>query len=435
MSRHASDPPDKRVWPSGHADTAAGSGFEDGEDWEPERLGTSGWRRLALAGVALAALGGAGAWAVASRSPESGAVLVNSTPAPDRSGWEAAVPPPAPDDTRQPSRRPPATAAGETEKTDPPAASAKPPEDSPVKPSPESSVTSPVDSRPSRLSVREARRVHERYARDLSMTQFSMDSRAMGKLEQGLALEMSRASFETARMQDAKVPAGPWPEPKVWVPRDTNGTTDWFLAVSHQPGVARVSKVLTRTSAGWRLTAFTADARNPPEPLPGIAADAEGYATSLPENASGLLATPRRIAEAHLASMESTTPDPIFADGPWTSEAVRFWQQERAQLERAGWRLSLSYLREGPVRSLMTRDGGALVWYGARSTDLREARRAGATVTLKGAAAVRTAGKSFARSASVTYGRMYAAYIPPAGSSERVRVLGEWSEVLESHGT
>jgi hypothetical protein len=193
--------------------------------------------------------------------------------------------------------------------------------------------------------------------------------------------------------------------------------------------------VMASTPAGWRLVGSTADTRTAPAPLPEIATDAEGYATSLPENATGLRATPRQVARAHLASLESTRPDARFADGPWTSEAALFWRQERAQLERAGWRLSLSYRPEGPVRSLMTSDGGALVWYAARSTDQRTARRVGALVTLKGAAAVRTGNKAFSHSASVTYGRMYAAYIPPAGSNERVRVLGEWSEVLESHGT
>ncbi|GAA3443046.1 hypothetical protein [Planomonospora venezuelensis] len=421
MSRHASDPPDKLVWPSGRIGVAAGRGSED-EDREPERLAASGWRKAALTGVVLAVAGGAGIWVAGSGSQEPGTMLVNSTPAPARSDWEAVLPPPEQEETAGSSWKPPAASAEKTEKAEPPA-------------EPSASTGPRVETRPSRLTVKEAQQVHDQHARNLSITQFTMDSRAMSKLEQGLALEMSQANFETARMQGTKVPAGPWPKPKVWVPRDTKGTTDWFLAVSHQQGVARVSKVMTHTSAGWRLTAFTADPRTPPAALPGIATDTGGYATSLPENASGLLATPRQIAQAHLESLESTTPDPRFAGGPWTDEAVRFWRQERAQLERAGWRLSLSYLPEGPVRSIMTSDGGALIWYGARSTDLREARRDGATVTLKGAAAVRTGGESFARSASVTYGRMYAAYIPPAGSNEKVRVLGEWSEVLESHGT
>ncbi|GIH93057.1 hypothetical protein ACFFMN_02660 [Planobispora siamensis] len=396
MPQNASDPPDKAVRLSEHTGTRAGRGFQDDfhdgfrddERWEPERLPTSGWRKVVLSGAALAVAGGVGTWAAVSGSSEPVTAPARSAPsaAPAGTPWQTVVPPSA-------------------------------------------------ESQPSRITVEEARRIHDRYARDLSIAQAKRDARAMGELEQGLALEMSRASFETARMRGEKPVSGLWPEPELLVPRDAGGTTGWFAAVSHQKGVARISEVLTATPDGWRATAFTTDTRTPPEPLPGVATDSGGYATSLPENASGLLATPRQVARAHLASLESATPDPRFADGPWTDRAVRFWQQERARLERAGWRLTLSFRPEGPVRSLMTDDGGALIWYGARSTDLRQARRAGAKVALKGSAAVRTDGEAFARTASATYGRIYVAHVPPAGSSERVRVLGEWSEVLESHGT
>ncbi|MEV8635511.1 hypothetical protein AB0395_28010 [Streptosporangium sp. NPDC051023] len=284
------------------------------------------------------------------------------------------------------------------------------------------------------LTIRQAYRIHGHYQKGLSAAQSRLDEVAMGKLEAELAVEMTRASFKTAKMQGESVASGVWPNPQVWVPRHVEGTPDWFVAVSHETGIARVVDLMSSTPAGWRLVASGADTRAVPPRFPKIATDAEGYATSLPEDATGLVATPRQIAGAHLASLESAKPDPRFEDGPWTSEIVQFWQQERAQLEQAGWILSLSYRQDGPVRAMRTGDGGALVWYAARSTDTRMAERVGAKVTLKGSAAVRTKNKAFTHSASATYGRMYVTYVPPAGSSEPVRVLGEWSDVLESHG-
>ncbi|MBB5130343.1 hypothetical protein HNP84_000031 [Thermocatellispora tengchongensis] len=284
------------------------------------------------------------------------------------------------------------------------------------------------------LTPAQAARVHDRFQRGLSAAQAAMDAEAIGRYEHGLALEMTRAGIETARMRGEKVPAGMWPKPRVWVPRHAEGRPDWFVAVSHEPGVARISDVMERTRAGWRLVASAADTRATPEPLPAIATDAAGYATSLSQDATGLRGTPRQIVRAHLAALRGMREDPRFADGPWTGAAVRFWRAERDRLERAGWRLSLSYIQEGRIRALRTADGGALVWYSARSTDTRTAERPGALVKLKGAAAVRTADKSFARWASATYGRMYVAYIPPAGSAERVRVMGEWTDLLESDG-
>ncbi|MEU4830064.1 hypothetical protein [Streptosporangium sp. NPDC023615] len=284
------------------------------------------------------------------------------------------------------------------------------------------------------LTPKEAYAVHGRYQRGLSAAQARKDHDAMAKLEHGLALEMTRAGFTTAKMEGTSLATGVWPNPKVWIPRRVEGVADWFVAVSHEPGVARIVDVMSSAPGGWRLVASAADTRATPARFPEIATDAEGYATGLPENATGLAATPRQIARAHLASLEKAQTDPAFEEGPWTSETVLFWQQERARLQEADWRLTLSYRLEGPVRALRTSDGGALVWYGARSIELREAVREGATVKLKGSAAVRTRGKAFAHSVSATYGRMYVTHVPPAGSNEPARVLGEWSDVLESHG-
>ncbi|GAA3132903.1 hypothetical protein GCM10010466_24400 [Planomonospora alba] len=458
MSRHASDSPDRRGWHSWRIDAPAGHDFDDG-GWEPERLSAPRWKKVALFATAATVFSGVGVWAVLSASSASRTVLAGTTPAPEETSWEAAVPPPdggtaqsAPSPPSATERSEPTSAAQRSDAAEPlpsttgtrtpekPAGkssagkTAAPAEPAPVEP-PAGASGPAAETVPTRVTAKEARRIHSRYARDLSRAQAEMDERAMGRLEHGLALEMSRASLETARMEGTQPGAGMWPRPEIWVPRDSRGATDWFVAVAHREGVARIMDVMASTTAGWRLVASAADTRPTPAALPEIATDAEGYATSLPEDASGLVATPRQIARAHLASLERTEADARFADGPWTSEAALFWRQERAQLERAGWRLTLTYRPEGPVRSLMTRDGGALVWYAARSTDLRTARRVGALVTLKGAAAVRTRSKAFAHSASVTYGRMYVAYVPPAGSDERVRVLGEWSEVLESHGT
>ncbi|WP_371782076.1 hypothetical protein [Streptosporangium subroseum] len=323
----------------------------------------------------------------------------------------------------------PSPKASRTEKPEARVAVPPPPVEAPAR-----SSEAPAKPSSPQLTAKEAYGIHGRYQRGLSAAQARKDQEAMGKLEHGLALEMTRAGFKTAKMEGTSLASGIWPNPKVWIPRHVEGSADWFVAISYEPGVARVVDVMSSAPGGWRLVASAADARATPGRFPKIATDSEGYATSLPENVSGLAATPQQVARAHLASLERAEADPRFADGPWTSEAVLFWQQERAQLEEANWRLTLDYRLEGPIRAMRTSDGGALVWYGARSTEVRKAQQEGAQVTLKGSAAVRTANKSFAHSVSATYGRMYVTYIPPAGSTDPARVLGEWSDVLESHG-
>ncbi|MCC5580100.1 hypothetical protein IMZ11_31195 [Microtetraspora sp. AC03309] len=311
---------------------------------------------------------------------------------------------------------------------------------SPSSPSPSSSSSkrstakTAAKSTSPQLTAKKASEIYDHFQHGISSAQAGMDEKAIGGLEQGLAQEMTRASISTARMEGTKIASGMWPNTRVWVPRHIEGLADWFVAVSYEPEVARISDVMTKTGSGWRLVVSAADARVNAAELPAIATDSAGYAVSLPENAAGLVGTPRQIVRAHLASLEKAQPDKRFAQGRWTSDAALFWQREREQLVQAGWGLTLSYEPEGAVRALQTTDGGALVWYAARSTDTRTARRAGAKVSLKGSAAVRTAHKAFGRWVSATYGRMYVAYVPPAGSSDPVRVLGEWSEVLETDG-
>jgi hypothetical protein len=429
MSWRASDFPDGQAGTSSRGDASARQGSEHVSEWHPERLLTAfDWRKVILFGAILVIIAGAAFW-LAVRIPSEPSLAANPIKSP-ATDWGRSVPPsstptpstskPAKSGTPKPSPSP--TKASRTEKPKARVAVPPPPVESPARPS------SP------QLTAREAYGIHGRYQRGLSTAQARKDQEAMGKLEHGLALEMTRAGFKTAKMEGTSLASGIWPNPKVWIPRHVEGSADWFVAISYEPGVARVIDVMSSAPGGWRLVASAADARATPGRFPKIATDSEGYATSLSENVSGLSATPQQIARAHLASLERAEVDPRFADGPWTSEAALFWQQERAQLEEAGWKLTLDYRLEGPVRAMRTSDGGALVWYGARSTEVRKAQQEGAQVTLKGSAAVRTANKSFAHSVSATYGRMYVTYVPPAGSTDPARVLGEWSDVLESHG-
>jgi hypothetical protein len=430
MSWRASDFPDGQVGPSGRGDASARQGSEHASEWHPERLlAAFDWRKVILFGAILAIIAGAAFW-LAVRTPSGPSLAANPT-GPSTTDWDKSVPPPS-TPTPTPSTSKPAKSGTPKPSPSPKASRTEKPKAKVAIPPP--SVESPAQSGSPQLTVKEAYGIHSRYQRGLSTAQARKDQDAMGKLEHGLALEMTRAGFKTAKMQGTSLASGIWPNPQVWIPRHVEGSADWFVAISYEPGVARVIDVMSSAPGGWRLVASAADARATPGRFPKIATDSEGYATSLSEDVTGLSTTPQQIARAHLASLERAEVDPRFADGPWTSEAALFWQQERAQLEQADWKLTLNYDLEGPVRALRTSDGGALVWYGARSTEVRKAQQEGAQVTLKGSAAVRTANKSFSHSVSATYGRMYVTYIPPAGSTDPARVLGEWSDVLESHG-
>jgi hypothetical protein len=344
MSWRASDSPDGQAGPSGRGDASARQDSEHASEWHPERLlAAFDWRKVILFGAVLAIIAGAAFW-LAVRIPAESSLAANpAVPSPadgDKSALPLSTPTPTPTPTPSASKSPKPSPSPEASRAEKP--QAKIPIPPPVALAPPSAEP-PARSGSPQLTVKEAYGIHGRYQRGLSAAQARKDQDAMGKLEHGLALEMTRAGFKTAQMQGTSLASGIWPNPQVWIPRRVEGGADWFVAVSYEPGVARVIDVMSSAPGGWRLVASAADARATPERFPKIETDSEGYATSLSETAPGLIATPQQIARAHLASMERAEIDPRFADGPWTSEAALFWQQERAQLEEADWKLTLNY--------------------------------------------------------------------------------------------
>ncbi|QNE34467.1 hypothetical protein [Leifsonia shinshuensis] len=103
-------------------------------------------------------------------------------------------------------------------------------------------------------------------------------------------------------------------------------------------------------------------------------------------------------------------------------------QQEQARLaQQFGQTSSLTFssrLGSGPVISMATNDSGAIVWVNPEEVQLHKVTEAGAQV-IAGATTAALSGVAQSNTGiESVYGYQLAFYVPPAGSNEKVRLLG-----------
>ncbi|WP_433259785.1 hypothetical protein ACQPYK_49335 (plasmid) [Streptosporangium sp. CA-135522] len=295
---------------------------------------------------------------------------------------------------------------------------------------------------PAALTVAQARRIHDRYQR-LMRRIFAAGGTGLEQAQAGLGLQLGQAGDRIARLR------GDRPEPSkrvtgvdVAIPRPVAGQRRWFVAMPLYAGSSqRVHLVFQEGAAGWRLVAGSAAPLD--HRLPDIALDADGLAAAVGEDAGGLTATPRALAQAHAASLSTFNADPrgreLITPGGYTSEAAVKARAERAQL-RGQWKMQIRTRELPDLFSLRTTDGGTLTWYGLREQLVFTVAASGAQrIAFTDQPNVQTLsrGRSFSRHATVTSAGWFLAVIPAAMSrrAPRAEIVGDWWSALSVRGT
>ncbi|WP_433358887.1 hypothetical protein [Streptosporangium sp. CA-115845] len=298
------------------------------------------------------------------------------------------------------------------------------------------------------LTLREAERIYAQYAR-LNREIYSVKGVGLQKTLAGLALELSRADYRLA-VKEGWQPTSP---PKVvdtvemTIARVPPGRPQWFVATLKyaKAGASRTHLIFQSSSAtagitGWRVVAGATAAAG--QTLPPIARDANGIAEALPEDAGGLVATPRQVAGAHarwVSNLDGTAASEkqiLTADG-YTSATVQSRRAERAEL-RGQWRYKMRTTHVGTVYGLRTRTGGALVWYALREQHIFRVAVPGAApveFTRRRGPRVLSSGRSFTRAVQLYAAGWFLAVVPAAGPGRRAKVTGDWYSTLSVRGS
>lgn len=219
------------------------------------------------------------------------------------------------------------------------------------------------------LTIAQAQAAYDEYVTD------STAAAKQGNLPSGLAVvgdgqwSIVHAQYAAHSNTGIPVPQYRYGTPTFYVPAQS-GYPQWFVVtapVTPGSGGATVNTVL----------AFQKDAADQPwtlegsaaldQPLPAVARDSDGYATSVPVKDSSLLLPPDLVGATQAAVVDEGPTAPaaaVIANGPQTT-GIYAAQAARNQSYNAQG-LSYLWLLEGaaaPQFDLRTTDGGALVIY------------------------------------------------------------------------
>ncbi|GII00990.1 hypothetical protein [Planobispora takensis] len=242
-------------------------------------------------------------------------------------------------------------------------------------------------------------------------------------------LALTQAAFASAARMKQDVPRHTWGEPRLLVPRLSQGPA-WFAAVVDRrdaEGRARPALLtVVRAGQGWQISSMSLLDTAPPE----IAQDAEGYATALGEDDSAVQISPRLMAPLHATTAEEGQAGfatGLIADGPHTTAHAKEIISVREVEKGNGLGYDSIFAASGyPVHALRTADGGALIMYSLIRTTTWSAKiYPSADLMAKVPEDQRAEHrKTLKKEVRIVETQQYAGTVPPKSSHDLARVIG-----------
>ncbi|WP_426623787.1 hypothetical protein ACPPVW_14420 [Leifsonia sp. McL0607] len=284
-----------------------------------------------------------------------------------------------------------------------------------------------------------------RIVKRISVAAADADSKgdpALAKLRfTGPALQLRDANYaiRAKKADQPALPAIPADPPELSLPQATDSWPRTVTAVLKMPNDAAgkaqapLALALVQQTPRDNYMVEYAIALEPNVKVPNLAPASIGAAV-VPPDSKLLKIQPNEIAAAYgdillngdqskwLSSFDLT-------DDKLVAQVGASWkQQEQARLaQQFGNTSSLTFTSRpgtGPVISMATNDSGAIVWVNPEEVQLHKVQEAGAQV-IAGATTAALSGIAQSNTGiESVYGYQLAFYVPPAGSSEKVRLLG-----------
>ncbi|MBO1740552.1 hypothetical protein [Leifsonia sp. TF02-11] len=285
----------------------------------------------------------------------------------------------------------------------------------------------------------------ERIVKRISVAAANADAKndpALAKLRfTGPALQLREANYaiRAKKADEPALPAIPAGPLELSLPQATDSWPRTVTAVLKLPNDATgkaqapLALALVQQTPRDNYMVEYAIALEPNVKVPNLAPASIGAAV-VPPDSKLLKVQPSEIAAAYgdillngdkskwLSSFDLT-------DDKLVAQVGASWkQQEQARLaQQFGNTSSLTFTSRqgpGPVISMATNDSGAIVWVNPEEVQLHKVQEAGAQV-IAGATTAALSGVAQSNTGiESVYGYQLAFYVPPAGSAEKVRLLG-----------
>jgi hypothetical protein len=273
----------------------------------------------------------------------------------------------------------------------------------------------------------------------------SLDDTLLAQYETGASLVIDKAGYQSYRLA-AKDPSEVKPFGVVdvsYFPVRSTAYPRLFLMKGQRRNLDG-----TTLQDGWNYWLFRQETADGPwlqfsspvgderdsAPQPDLGADAEGLVTEVPVDAGGLLIPPRDLA-ANYAARVLGKPLPakevqFVGLDKWPSNSA----EERARMKRwAKETERAAPAAEYPTYALRTKDGGALV-FTTISYQIHCKPLPGKGVTDSSGTGFLKQNTPYAGFMEKNYLLNLLAYVPPAGGSSGIRVLGTYSGILSASG-
>lgn len=285
----------------------------------------------------------------------------------------------------------------------------------------------------------------ERILKRISVTATNADAKGDVALAKqrftGPALQLREANYaiRAKKPDQPALPAIPAAPLELSLPQATDSWPRTVTAVVKMPNDATgkaqapLALALVQQTPRDNYMVEYAIALEPNVKVPNLAPASIGAAV-VPPDSKLLKVRPDQIGAAYgdilLNGDKSKWLDSFdLTDDKLVAQVGASWkQQEQARLaQQFGNTSSLTFASRagaGPVISMATNDSGAIVWVNPEEVQLHKVQEAGAQV-IAGATTAALSGVAQSNTGiESVYGYQLAFYVPPAGSSEKVRLLG-----------
>ncbi|WP_348787514.1 hypothetical protein [Leifsonia sp. NPDC080035] len=257
----------------------------------------------------------------------------------------------------------------------------------------------------------------------------------------GPALQLREANYaiRAKKADEPVLPAIPASPIELSLPQATDTWPRTVMAVVKMPADAKgkaqapLALALVQDSPRDNYMVEYAIALEPNVKVPNLAPASIGAAAVRPDSKL-LKISPDQVSAAYSdilmngdASKWASSFD--LTDDKLVSQVGKAWkQQEQSRLQQQfGSTSSLTFSSRqgtGPLLSMATNDSGAIVWVNPEEVQLHKVQEAGAQV-IAGATTAALSGVAQSNTGiESVYGYQLAFYVPPAGSDEKVRLLG-----------
>lgn len=265
------------------------------------------------------------------------------------------------------------------------------------------------------------------------------DPALLGTRAGGSAAALREAGYATA----AKVPTQPAPEQVAAEPLKTDlvmGGTEFprsIVAVTQGPeNEVPQALLLVQESARENYKLMSSIRMLPGTTFPARPAGGAGVDPAAADSAEGLTASPQAAVESLADAL--TNPDganrDTFSSNTFAEAVTKFQSEVTSSPDNEFANITFNHAAvPAETRALHTADGGAIVFGYMDSSYTSVPKEAGDSINLEGTIYQTLTGETSTDAGiDVKYGEGVMLYVPPAGSTDKIQVIGAVQELLSA---